>query len=40
MVSDLRGGANNTASRLWWDVVDNKKVALTEEQCTPPTIAE
>ena len=39
-LNDLRGGEDNNTSRMWWDVVDNNKVALTPEQCTPPTITE
>ena len=34
----LRGGEDNTTSRLWWDVEPNWEGVLTEEQCTPPTL--
>lgn len=39
-VEDLRGKENTTANRLWWDVTDNTKSALTPEQCTPPVVSE
>ena len=37
-VKTLRGGEDNTTSRLWWDVEPNWEGVLTEEQCTPPTL--
>ena len=32
----LRGGVDDTNSRLWWDVADNEEGVLTDEECTPP----
>lgn len=34
----LRGGEDNTSSRLWWDVADNWEGVLSDEECTPPTL--
>ena len=35
-VKDLRGGEDNTSSRVWWDVADNWEGVLSDEECTPP----
>ncbi len=37
VLSDLSDG-DKTTSRVWWDVADNTKSALTEEQCKPSIV--
>ena len=34
-VKDLRGGVDDTNSRVWWDVADNWEGVLSEEECKP-----
>ena len=34
-VKQLSNGEDNTSSRVWWDVADNRTGVLTGEQCTP-----
>ena len=37
-LKDLRGGADDRDSRVWWDVNPNTEGALSAEQCTPPSL--
>lgn len=37
-LQDLSSGEDNVSNRVWWDVRDNRKGVLTEEQCTPPAL--
>ncbi len=35
-LKDLSNGQDDVNNRLWWDVKDNRKGVLTDDQCTPP----
>ena len=37
-VKTLRGGKDDTSSRLWWDVADNWEGVLSEEDCVPSVV--
>ena len=37
-VKQLYGGEDNTSSRVWWDVADNRTGVLTDAQFTPPSL--
>ncbi len=37
-LQDLSNKTDDVSNRVWWDVKDNRKGVLTDEQCTPPAL--